>query len=79
LPKQTERKEPAIKNNREAKEQEVITEIGRILISLALLTVAGGLLYVGLKFPEPAQALGAGTLAGTIIGAELTYWLRPSA
>jgi len=55
----------------------MIREIGRLIISLCLLALAGGLFYLGFKFPEPAQALGAGALGGTIIGAILTYWLKP--
>jgi hypothetical protein len=55
----------------------MIREIGRILISLCLLLLAGLLFYWGVNFPEPAQALGAGALGGTIIGALLTYWLKP--
>lgn len=55
----------------------IIQEIGRILISLCLLAIAGCLFYFGFKFPEPAQSLGAGGIGGTIIGAILTYWLKP--
>jgi len=54
----------------------IAQEIGRILVSLVLLIIAGFLFYFGFKFPEPAQALGAGAMAGTIIGAEITYWLK---
>lgn len=56
----------------------MVKEIGRILVSLCLLALAGGLFYFGFKFPEPAQALGAGAVGGTIVGAILTYWLKPS-
>lgn len=56
----------------------MIGEIGRILISLCLLALATLLFYWGVHFPEPAQALGAGAMGGTIIGALLTYWLKPS-
>jgi hypothetical protein len=54
----------------------MIREIGRILISLCLLALAGFLFYCGVNFPEPAQALGAGALGGTIVGATLAYWLK---
>ena len=56
----------------------MLKEIGRILISLCLLVLAGLLFRWGVEFPEPAQALGAGAVGGTIIGALLTYWLKPS-
>ena len=54
----------------------MVKEIGRILVSLFLLILAGGLFYIGFKFPEPAQSLGVGALGGTIVGAILTYWLK---
>jgi len=56
----------------------IVREIGRIVVALVLLIIAGFLFYFGFKFPEPAQALGAGATAGTIIGAEIVYWLKPS-
>jgi hypothetical protein len=46
-------------------------------MSLCLLGLAGFLFYWGINFPEPAQALGVGAVGGTIIGALLTYWLKP--
>lgn len=55
----------------------IVKEIGRILVSLGLLGLAAFLFYCGVNFPEPAQALGAGAVGGTIIGAILTYWLKP--
>ena len=56
----------------------MIREIGRIIISLCLLALAGFLLFLGIGAPEAAQALGFGTIAGLIIGTTLTYWLKPS-
>ena len=56
----------------------MVKELGRILISLALLALAAFLLYWGLNSPEPAQALGVGSIAGTIIGGIVMYWLKPS-
>ena len=56
----------------------MIREIGRILVSLTLLALAGFLLFMGVNSPEAAQALGFGTIAGLIIGSILTYWLKPS-
>lgn len=56
----------------------MIREIGRILVSLALLALAGFLLFLGVGAPEAAQALGFGTIGGLIIGSTLTYWLKPS-
>tara|TARA_Y100000310_G_scaffold338319_2_gene427633 strand:+ start:856 stop:1026 length:171 start_codon:yes stop_codon:yes gene_type:complete len=56
----------------------LVREIGRILITLVLLAIAGSLLFAGLKFPEPTQALGTGALAGTVLGAVITYWLKAS-
>ena len=55
----------------------IVREIGRILISLCLLGLAAFLFYFGFNMPEPAQALGVGSIAGAIIGALLTYWLKP--
>jgi hypothetical protein len=55
----------------------IVKEIGRILVSVILLALAGFLFYCGVNFPEPAQALGAVAVGGTIIGAILTYWLKP--
>jgi hypothetical protein len=52
-------------------------EIGRIVISILLLGLAGFLLYLGFSMPEPAQALGVGAISGAIIGAEIAYWLKP--
>ncbi len=52
-------------------------EIGRIVISVLLLGFAGFLFYFAFTIPEPAAAAGAGTLGGTIVGAEITYWLKP--
>ncbi len=56
----------------------MIREIGRILVSLAMLALAGFLLFLGLQAPEAAQALGFGTIGGLIVGSILTYWLKPS-
>lgn len=53
------------------------SEIGRILVSLILLALAGFLFYLGFTMPEPAGALGVGAIGGTIIGAEIAYWLKP--
>lgn len=52
-------------------------EIGRIVIAALLLVFAGFLFYFAFTMPEPAAAAGAGTLGGTIVGAQLTYWLKP--
>lgn len=55
----------------------MVREIGRIIISLCLLALAGFLFYLGFKLPEPAQALGIGAVAGGIVSALLVYWLKP--
>ncbi len=55
----------------------MVHEICRLLISLCLLALAAGLFMVGVKSVEPAQALGFGSVASLIIGALLTYWLKP--
>ena len=57
----------------------MIEELGRILISVLLLGFAGYLFFAGFKAPEVSTALGAGAMAGTIIGAIVMYWLKPSA
>lgn len=53
------------------------TEIGRIIISLCLLGLAGFLFSWGITAPEAAQAVGCSGIGGAIIGALLTYWLKP--
>lgn len=55
----------------------MIREIGRIIIAALLQIFAGFLFYLAFTMPEPAAAAGAGTLAGTITGAEIAYWLKP--
>ncbi len=56
----------------------LVREIGRILISLAFLALAFFLFRWGIEAPEPAQAMGFGSVGGTIIGSLGTYWLKPS-
>ncbi len=56
----------------------MIREIGRIVISLVLLGIVGLLYWLGFNSAEVALKLGATNLASVIIGAEITYWLKPS-
>lgn len=56
----------------------MIREIGRILISLLFLILVGFLYKEGLAAPEEAVKLGMSNIASVIVGAELTYWLKPS-
>lgn len=55
----------------------IIREIGRILVSLLLLVLAGFLFYFGLQSAQAAQALGIGAVGGSIVSAVLMYWLKP--
>ncbi|KKK74660.1 hypothetical protein LCGC14_2881550 [marine sediment metagenome] len=53
-------------------------EIGRIIVSICFLGLAFFLFRWGIQAPEPAQAMGFGSVGGTIIGSVGTYWLKPS-
>lgn len=55
----------------------MIREIGRILVSLLLLVLVGFLYWMGFGSVEAALKLGMTNLASVILGAELTYWLKP--
>ena len=55
----------------------MLTEISRILVSLVLLGMAIFLYCCGLQSPETAMQLGMTNTASVIIGANLTYWLKP--
>lgn len=57
--------------------REIVREIGRILISLLLLGLVGFLYWMGFQSVEAALKLGMTNLASVILGAELTYWLKP--
>jgi hypothetical protein len=52
-------------------------EIGRILISLMLLVMAGFLFWCSMRTSDIGTAKGMGDTAGVIIGGNLTYWLAP--
>jgi len=56
----------------------MVNEIGRIIISLVLLGLAGLLYWLGFRSVEAALQLGATNAASVIIGGEITYWLKPS-
>ena len=54
----------------------MIREIGRILVSLALVALACFLFCWGFQSPQTATALSTGSIAGAIVGSLLTYWLK---
>ena len=56
----------------------MVQEIGRILVSLSLLVLAGLLYWMGVGSPEKVAALGMTNVASAIVGATLTYWLKPT-
>jgi len=56
---------------------DITKEIGRILISLFLLALVGFLYWMGFRSAEVALKLGMTNLASVIVGAEITYWLKP--
>lgn len=55
----------------------MIQEIGRILVSLSLLVLAGLLYWLGFSGPEKAAAMGMTNVGSAIVGATITYWLKP--
>jgi len=52
-------------------------EIGRILVSLALLAIGAFLYWLGFGSADVALKLGATNLATAIITGNMAYWLKP--
>lgn len=53
------------------------TEICRLLFSFCVLGLCGFLYWCGFQSPETATELGMTNMASVIVGANLTYWLKP--
>lgn len=56
----------------------MIREIGRIVVSVILLGIVAFLYCLGFTATETALQLGVTNLASVIVGAEITYWFKPS-
>ena len=55
----------------------MIREIGRIVVSLVLIGLAGFLYWLGFGSAEVALKLGATNIASVILTAITLYWLKP--
>ena len=57
----------------------MIRELGRILVSLSLIALAGVLYWVGMRDPDTAIKLATTNTATATITAISVYWLKPEA
>lgn len=56
----------------------IVREIGRILVSLLLVVLAGFLYWLGFGSADIALKLGATNVATMILTGVIAYWLKPS-